>query len=302
MATQGLGIDNSNLFANLLMNFLGGQSSQDQAGEQHSQTGSDSTNTTTGTTTTTGTSTSNTTADISRLMEVYNRDAAGVTPDMMKAIFKEGSKEIPGLTTAFANAVGGRTAENSGLGMALGDLNSRITGKVADINQQMLTQAGQVAAQIGDLTKSTTTTSSNTQVQDLLNRIIGNTSTDQTNKGSSDSETSLNTQKLLQALLGGQLLGGLDGLLGGGEGGSGGGLGGLISGAGSWIKDLFGKDWSGIGGATEPGLGGYSDVLANQDWGDILGSGTDGTDWSSVFNGDWANGDWWSEIASLWGG
>lgn len=318
MATQGL--DNSNLFANLMMSFLGGQMSQDSAGQKDGTQTNTGTNSQTGSTTTSGSTTTTSHADISKLLEIYAKKSAGVTPEMTDAIFKEGSKEIPGLTTQFANAAGGRTDMNSALADSMGDLNSRITGKVLDLNNQMQTEAGQIAAQIADLTKSTTSDTNNKTIQDLLNTINGTTTNNSTSKDSIDQNTSIDSQKLMQMLLGGQLLGGLDGLLGGGDGKDGGGwLSGLLGGGGGggiskyasggigdWLQGLFASD-SGVDAAGH----GFSDVLANQDWGNWSGS-----DWSSLFSDtgsggvtDWGSGfdwggssDWWSTIGDLWGG
>ena len=102
-------------------------------------------------------------ADIGRLADVYQRQAAGVTPEMLQAIFREGSKAAPQLVSSTANAVGARSGGNSPLATALGELQSNLVGQAAKINTEMLGQAGQTAAQIGALTRNITDTKNTNQ-------------------------------------------------------------------------------------------------------------------------------------------
>lgn len=159
-----------------------GQQAQHAAGQQ-STTGS---TTTGGTTATTGTVTNNgsstqqgtvdqrSTANVDALNEVYKRQASGITPDMLAAIFQQGAKAAPGLAIAQAGAIGARGVGNSPLAQSLNMMNVELTSKAADLNRQMLGDAGNTAAQIAAATKGTSTTtdmttsSLSTQVQDLL--------------------------------------------------------------------------------------------------------------------------------------
>jgi hypothetical protein len=184
-----------------------------------SQTGQTTgTNTTTGNTqqSTTGTvghtndttqqsqQTQTATANIDPLLETYNKQAAGITPEMLAAIFQQGSKAAPQLLTANSNALGARVGNNSPLAAALNELQTNLVAKAADINRQMLQDSGQTAANIAANTKSVTSTGSNTSsstgqdIQDLL------TATDSTqiaqqlqqtlNQTQGQTDTSQNTQ------------------------------------------------------------------------------------------------------------
>lgn len=88
------------------------------------------------------------------LQQIFAQTSAGGkagTPEMMaliEAIFREGAAKVPELTTQFANSTGSRTAKNSGLNLALGDLNRQLSTTAAQAilqnqqaNNQMATQA-----------------------------------------------------------------------------------------------------------------------------------------------------------------
>lgn len=159
-------------------------SQQNTVGSQ--QNTSQSTQNTAGSTRTTGTvsrtqdttqqnaQTQKTTAELDPLRKAYAKQAAGVTPEMLAAIFREGSKAAPQLASSYANAVGARTDNNSAYGVALRDLQSQLVSKAADLNTKMLadsaTTAGQIAAnsRTVDTTASGTSSSVGQDVQDLL--------------------------------------------------------------------------------------------------------------------------------------
>ena len=129
---------------------------------------------TTGINSTTGTQTTSQSADVSGLQSILARQLGGVTPEMLKAIFQEGSKAAPDLVTAQAGALGARGVGNSPMARVLNDLNSRLTNQAAMLSNDLLNQASSTAGRIADLTKSTTTATDQTQkttqeqVQDLL--------------------------------------------------------------------------------------------------------------------------------------
>lgn len=119
-------------------------------------------------------STTKTTADVSGLRDVFAKQSAGVTSDMIKAIFEEGARAAPNLIRAHSNAVGARDTNNSAVATSLGDLETKLTRQVADLNRQLLGDAGNTAAKIAENTRESNTTGSTSQssvaknVQDLL--------------------------------------------------------------------------------------------------------------------------------------
>lgn len=135
---------------------------------------------TTGTVDTTGSSSTQAnssvtnSADLAALREVYAKQSAGITPEMLAAIFQQGSKAAPNLVLAQSNALGARGVGNTGVAQVLNQLNGDLTSKAADLNRQYLQDSGTTAAHIGDLTRTSNTSStSNTQtlsqqVQDLM--------------------------------------------------------------------------------------------------------------------------------------
>lgn len=157
-----------------------------QTGSNTQTTGGTTVNTgsqaTTGNVNTNNTTTQNTqsvqtgTADIAGLQQVFAQQKAGITPEMLAAIFSEGAKAAPQLVTAQSNALGARAVGNSPVAQSLNMLNSSLVSKAADLNRQMLSDAGSTAGKIADSTKSVTTantgstTSLQSQIQDLLTR------------------------------------------------------------------------------------------------------------------------------------
>lgn len=195
----------------------GSNSSDSVANSTQKVTG---TTNTSGTTNTTGTTknitdttsthqnVNQTSADIAALQEILQRQMAGISPEMLKSIFEQGSKEAPQLLSTQANALGARTGSNTPLAAALNMLNSNMTSKAADINFQMLHDAMTSASKIGDLTKRVTdsgtdtthtvstqtqdvqTINSQTQVVNQLIEGLTNTHTTGTNTGTTAGTTS----------------------------------------------------------------------------------------------------------------
>jgi hypothetical protein len=147
------------------------------------------------------------TSDVSALQKVFQQQQAGVTPDMLKAIFTEGAKAVPQLVATTANAVGARPGSNSALATSLDSLNNNLVSQAAQLNQSMLNQSGQTAAQIADATKSQTTTNNTTgnqqlsttqQLQNLLQQMQQQnqtTDTQQLKRDDSTSKTGINSQQ-----------------------------------------------------------------------------------------------------------
>jgi len=200
MATEAVQQDP---FMQLLMGYLGGQQSGTTGGTKTGTTSSS----TSSTTSQSGTQSTQNTADVAKLTDVYNQLVAGPTTDQINSIFATGSKEIPVLQSAYAQAAGLKTANNSVLESQLGDLNARMASSVVDKQISMLGQAGTVAQQIASLTGGSTTTSSGGST------TTGTTdgSSKDVSTGSSDTSSTLNQDSLLKWLVGGQLTGALSG-------------------------------------------------------------------------------------------
>lgn len=96
-----------------------------------------------------------TTSNTVPLTTAYNKAMAGasMTPQemeaMIKAVFQTGAQQVPVLTQQYANATGSRVSGNSGLQLALRDLNQGLSEKATAMllennarNLQIATQAG----------------------------------------------------------------------------------------------------------------------------------------------------------------
>jgi hypothetical protein len=243
----------------LLQNVIGGTSDTDT-----NQSGATTNNqnvsgaTTTATTGQTQGNTQQTTqqnADISALQQVFQQQQGGITPEMLAAIFTEGSKAAPGLVNATANAVGARSSGNTPLATALSNLSSQLTGQAATMSQNMRNASADTAARIAELTKSSTTTGNtnqtntqNTDQANAQNTTQAGTSTSNTNQQTDTNPNYANAAKLIALLAGGSALGGAGGIsnlfsglgLGGGNGGAGGGLMGLLTQGGNGLLNLLG--------------------------------------------------------------
>ncbi len=157
-------------------------SSQSNTGSQNTFGNTTNTGTQANTGTTTGSQSGNQTtmnlqrsmADTADLQSVFDRQSAGITPEMLAAIFEQGSRAAPQLAIANANALGARAGNNTPLAASLTQLQGDLTAKAADMNRQLLNDAGNTAGKIAELTKSvvnsgnTESRSLSSQVQDLL--------------------------------------------------------------------------------------------------------------------------------------
>jgi hypothetical protein len=169
-------------------------------GSSQSTTG---TTNTTGTQSTTGTQTTQNTADIAQLMQVFQQQQQGVTPDMLAAIFSEGAKAAPGLVNATANAVGARSSNNTPLATALTGLNSSLVSKAAELSMAQRNASADTAAKIAQLTSGQTSTSTQNastaqtqqtqQLMDILQTVLGNTTQNQTSNQSQTGTTNTAT-------------------------------------------------------------------------------------------------------------
>ena len=124
-----------------------------------------------------GTSTANTinTANIAPLLQEYARNSGDIDPATMQqiisTIFTEGARAVPELTGQFANSTGSRVRGNSGLNLALTDLNRNLSTQalttILGENQARRAAAANTAAQVAANTRETaqtgTTQQANTQ-------------------------------------------------------------------------------------------------------------------------------------------
>ena len=194
--------------------------SQTNYGQQNTFGNTTNTSTQANTGTTTGSQSGNQTtmniqrgmADTADLQSVFDRQSAGITPDMLAAIFEQGSRAAPQLAIANANALGARAGSNTPLAASLTQLQGDLTAKAADMNRQLLNDAGNTAGKIAELTKSvvnsgnTESRSLSSQVQDLLqtsssqqivDQIVAslNNQTNQSNTNTQQSNTGTNVQR-----------------------------------------------------------------------------------------------------------
>lgn len=238
------------------------------------------------------TQTTSNNADVSNLQKVFQQQQAGITPDMLKAIFTEGAKAVPQLVATSANAVGARSSDNSPLATTLRDLNTNLASTAATQNTQMLKDSATTAAQIADLTKSTTgntvqaqTTNQDTNQNSNQNVLSALTSlltknqttnqdqtTAQNKKTDGTTQTGINMPQTAGAA-------GLAALLGALNGGA--GSGGLSSLLGS-LKGLIG------GGGDATGTGDGSALFGGADF--LSGLGDTGAGFDTSGTGDYSNG------------
>jgi hypothetical protein len=284
-----------NPLGGLLASILGGDVDQDTT-KSESTTG---TTKTTGTSsqTTSGTSKQVVSADLQRLADVYKRQSQGVTPEMLTQIFTQGAKAVPSLTTSYANAVGARSSNNTPLAVSIRDLQAELTGKAAELNTKLLEDAGITAGRIGELTRQTTTSGSDTTTKTDNSTQNNNATT--TGNTQMDQKSTANTDVL--KVLGGTAAGAslLDVLLGG-NGRTGGlndvfsaitGVGKGIGGIKTAWDSIFGAntfdvDWGGI--FSDPGVAGFDwDSLGSLD--DLASLGTN-SGWTDFFDFGWADG------------
>ena len=100
-------------------------------------------------------------ANLDPLMQIFGQQMNSSTPAGMEALlgelFSQGARKVPELTQAYANAVGGRSSNNSGLALALAELNKGLTGQAATLVGEQQAKASNTAANIAQATRSTQT-------------------------------------------------------------------------------------------------------------------------------------------------
>lgn len=115
----------------------------------------------------TGTTTSTSSADpasIDALHQLLTTQLGQTTPEgisaLINSIFTEGARKVPGIQTAYGQAVGARASGNSPSQLALGDLQTQLS---AEAMKQLMTaqvNAGQTASRLADVTGSKTASTS----------------------------------------------------------------------------------------------------------------------------------------------
>lgn len=223
---------------------------------------------TTGNQTQTGTQTGVTdqttqsTADVDALKQVFAQQQAGITPQMLAAIFAEGQKAAPQLVASTANAVGARAGNNTPLAVALTNLNAQLTSKAAELDLNQKNASSETAARIAQLTGGTKTTGTTNQ-STSQNSSSTTASSEKTNAQTDTQPNYGNVTNLLGLLLGGQALnkgfgdlGGISGAVGAGTNAVGGLLqqllSPLINGTGTPSQDFLGQAGAQVGGNASP--------------------------------------------------
>lgn len=270
----------------LLQTIVGGQVNN-EGGSKQEQTGA-STNTQTGSQA--STQTTKNSADLSALQSVFAKQSAGVTPEMLQAIFQEGAKATPGLISANANALGARAGANANTPLAtvLSSLNADLTNKAAMLSQQMLADSGKTAGQIAELTRTTeqsgTQTSNQSSTQTNNQTTTGKSNSEQTTSPNMGNATKLLAAMFGQSVLGKLVPGGITGLVGGASTGIANLLKQLIPGAGGGAG--MGGDISleGLlsGGGTLGEFGGIEQLLSDPSISAQLGGGLDLTQQAGI--------------------
>lgn len=134
---------------------------------------------TTQTTTTGSANTDPLTAAFTSAMGQFNQGIGGYQA-LIDSIFQQGAQQVPSLIGAYANATGSRASNNSGLRLALDELNKSLSTQALQAilanQQQSLQTATQAGGQIAQATRSTTQ-NSNQQQQNTQKQGIGNPKT-----------------------------------------------------------------------------------------------------------------------------
>ena len=136
-----------------------------------------------------------TSADTAGLRDVLSRQLAGITPEMMAALFMDANKQSGNLINAQSNALGARAGSNTGVAAVLNQLQAALSGKAADINLSMLRDAGGTAANIAQYTKRVDTAgeeSTRTTTEQVMNQLVSSQQTQAIDK-LIDSVTNTNT-------------------------------------------------------------------------------------------------------------
>lgn len=193
---------------NLTSSQVNGTQSGNQTGSQAGTSGG----------TTAGATTS--TADLAALQQVFGNNINGMDPATMQAliqsIFTEGARSVPALTAQYANATGSRVSGNSGLQLALGDLNRQMSTQAVQAilqnNQAQQATAGNAASQIAANTRQTAQTGTTQQAtqqntqQANTQQTAQNTGTAQQQQSSQTANRTVNPSAAGAVGLGGTLL------------------------------------------------------------------------------------------------
>lgn len=164
---------------------------------------------TAGSTTQQQSGTTTTSANTDPLQAVFASGMAGMTPDVMKnlisSIFQEGAQGVPSLIGSYANATGSRATGNSGLQLALGDLNKNLSTQamqaMLNYNQQGQQNAANAASQIAANTRATTNTGNQTGTQQQSNTQ----NTNQTQTGATQQQQQTQTRQSVNPSMAGLL-------------------------------------------------------------------------------------------------
>jgi hypothetical protein len=287
---------------------MSGTSSQQQAGTttQYGSTVGSQSGTTNTSQTTQGV------ANVADLTALMNQQRAGLTPEALQAIFRQGSEGMPNIINAYSGAVGASTSNNSGVQTALEGMMQKILQTAALSQQAGVNSAAETAGRIAQLTAGSTTSGQSTNLQSS-NQTQNQAGTSNQNTSSAQNQNTFGTQSqnvtgsttraadintstdqstsvddsrvmgLLGLLLGGGVLN--SGLTRAGLGGIDGVGGSIINAAGGGIADLLRLiGVGGTGGGAQGGnlatQGGGFDLasllggggMTDQQLGDILGA------------------------------
>lgn len=245
-------------------------------GTQSQATSGSQAQATTGTTTGTSNQTTTGSADIAGLQQILAQQQKGITPEMLNAIFQKGSEQVPGIVTAYGNAVGARATNNDPIAQMTLALADKTNNQAAMMQQQLMSDASATAARIAEATKSQTTTGTNSN-QTAQNSSTANTqntntssnqnqatTTDATKTGSekTQNDIAINNDQLLKILavaLGGSALNsalpnGLEGLWNGVSGGLSQAGGGLVGALPKALQQLLGGMGSPVNATADENL------------------------------------------------
>lgn len=210
----------------LLARAIGGTQDQNISKTGNTTGTQSQTGTTAGTASNTQDSTTQSTADVEALKKVFAQQQAGITPELLAAIFSEGQKAAPQLAMSTANAVGARAGNNTPLATALTALNASLTSKAAELDLSQKNASAETAAKIAQLTGGTKTTGTTQQTSNQATNSTANSTTGSSEKTNNQTDTQPNygnVTNLLGLLLGGSALnkglvdfGGISGAVGAG--------------------------------------------------------------------------------------
>lgn len=120
------------------------------------------------------------------MQQLLSQLMAQTTPEGMQAqlaaLFSEGAKQVPVLTQAYANSAGARSAGNSGLQFALGDLNTELAKQATLLATSQQQQAAQLAGSLANSSRSVNTTQKSGMGVDPMTATLLGVAANQLNK------------------------------------------------------------------------------------------------------------------------